>query len=303
MAVSLPRLRVGEPLRHESMAVFPLFADHESDVEYRLADEALAAHTALVEEVSEAGSVPNLVVENKGDVRLLFLEGEELVGAKQNRILNTSVLVAAHSRIRIPVSCVEHGRWRYKSRYFSSGGSHSPSSLRRALKASVSQSVHRERGHTSDQGAVWNEVATLNASLGVDSSTSAMADAFGAYEGKIAEFHDRTQYVDGASGMAVAVGGKVVSIDLFDKPETCRKVWKRLLSGLVFDALNSKPPEREATAGDVEQLLAAAGDLPWSPAPVVGEGEEYRAESKAGDHATTLAFGGTVVHGSVVAAV
>jgi len=55
------------------------------------------------------GSVPDLLVDNRGDVRVLFLEGEELIGAKQNRILNTSVLVPAHSKIKIPVSCVEPG--------------------------------------------------------------------------------------------------------------------------------------------------------------------------------------------------
>ena len=41
----------------------------------------------------------------------------------------------------------------------------------------------------------------------------------------------------------------------------------------------------------------------WERSEAVGEGEEYRAESKRGDHATALAFEETVVHGSVVAAV
>ena len=109
--------------------------------------------------MSEAGSVPDLLVENKGDVRALLLEGEELVGAKRNRILNTSVLIAAHSKIKIPVSCVEQGRWRYRSRLFGSSGSHSSSKLRYFLKMSVSKSVTAHRGHRSDQGAVWQEVA------------------------------------------------------------------------------------------------------------------------------------------------
>ena len=141
MSVALPEIRVGDPLRHESLSVFPLFSATIGDVDYRLSEPALADESLLVEEVDEGGSVPDLLVENKGDVRVLFLEGEELIGAKQNRILNTSVLVAAHSKIKIPVSCVEQGRWRYKSRYFGSSGSHSPSKLRRALKASVSRSV------------------------------------------------------------------------------------------------------------------------------------------------------------------
>jgi hypothetical protein len=38
----------------------------------------------------EAGPVPELRVENGSDIRVLFLEGEQLVGAKQNRILNIS---------------------------------------------------------------------------------------------------------------------------------------------------------------------------------------------------------------------
>ena len=115
---TLPEIRVGEPIRHEALAVFPLFSPPEGDVEYLLSDEAIAAGSVTVEEVSEGGSVPNLLVTNHGDSRVLFLEGEELRGAKQNRVLNTSVLVAAHSKTTIPVSCVEQGRWRYRSRQF-----------------------------------------------------------------------------------------------------------------------------------------------------------------------------------------
>ena len=96
--------------------------------------------------------MPDLLVENQGDVPVLFLEGEELVGAKQNRVLNVSVLIAAPSKTKIPVSCVEQDRWGYKSRKFGSSGSHSSSKLRYFLKKSVTRSVLAKRGHRSDQG-------------------------------------------------------------------------------------------------------------------------------------------------------
>src|SRR4051794_34837622 len=131
--VSLPEVRVGTPLSHESLTVFPLFTESASRVDYLLADEAIAAGTVAVEEIGEAGSVPNLLVSNEGDTRVLFMEGEELRGAKQNRVLNTSVLVAARSKTTIPVSCVEQGRWRYRTRQFGSSGSHSSSKLRGIL--------------------------------------------------------------------------------------------------------------------------------------------------------------------------
>jgi len=303
MSLALPTLRVGNPLRHEALSVFPLFTEANGGVDYRLADAALADESLLVEEVSEGGSVPDLLVENKGDVRVLFLEGEELVGAKQNRMLNTSVLVAAHTKIKIPVSCVEQGRWGYESRYFGSSGSHSPSKLRRALKASVSKSVKEKRGHTSDQGEVWKEVACLHAAHGVESASAAMSDAFDTYGDRIGAYRENLKYVEGAAGVAVAIGDQVMSVDLFDKPATCQKVWDRLLSGVVFDALEAGETNKVASVADVEQLVAAAGDLPWEQGEAVGEGEEYRAESKRGDHASALAFEETVVHGSVVAAV
>lgn len=303
MTVALPKLRVGDPIRYEALSVFPLFSEPNGRVEYRLSDEALADQSLLVEEIDESGSVPDLLVENKGDVRVLFLEGEELVGAKQNRILNTSVLVAAHTKIQIPVSCVEQGRWQHKSKFFGSSGSHTPSKLRRALKSSVSRSVKENRGHTSDQGAVWNEVASLNLSFGVDSDTAAMSDAFDTHQDRIATFRENLKYIDGASGVAVAIGKKIVALDVFDKPSTCQKVWDRMLSGVVFDAMEAGETDQHASVADVEQLVAATGDLPWEQGEVVGEGEEYRAESKQGDHASALAFEETVVHGSVVAGV
>src|SRR5438309_494387 len=163
---TLPEVRVGDPIRHEALTVFPLFSPPAETVEYLLSDEAIGAGSVTVEEVSEGGSVPHLLVNNTGDSRVLFLEGEELRGAKQNRVLNTSVLVAAHSKTPIPVSCVEQGRWRYRTKSFSSGGSHSSSKLRRHLKESVARSLKAGQGHTSDQGVVWAEVSRQMDALG-----------------------------------------------------------------------------------------------------------------------------------------
>jgi hypothetical protein len=95
-------LRVGQPISHGLLTVFPLFCEVNRQVDYVLSDEAMEAGTVTVGEVSQEGSVPNLFVENKGDQRALFLEGEELRGAKQNRILNTSVLVPAHGKLPPP---------------------------------------------------------------------------------------------------------------------------------------------------------------------------------------------------------
>jgi hypothetical protein len=302
MSVAFPEIRVGDPICYEALSIFPLFAGGESPVEYLLSDEGIGSGTVTVEEVSEGGSVPDLLVENKGDVRILFLEGEQLVGAKQNRILNTSVLIAAKSKVKIPVSCVEAGRWRYKSRQFGSGGTHSSSKLRYLLKSSVSASFHRSGSHQSDQTGVWAEVARQQKSLGASSGTSAMSDTFENCKERVTEFQDKLKYVEGASGVAVAVGKKLVAVDMFDKPSTCRKVWNRLLSGFVLDALETTKEEAQASAAEVREMLATTGRMSWTKAEAVGEGEEYRAESGADVHASALTFKESPVHLSVVMA-
>ena len=47
-----------------------------------------------VTELDEGGSVPELRVRNLSGASVLLLDGEELMGAKQNRVLNTSVMVS-----------------------------------------------------------------------------------------------------------------------------------------------------------------------------------------------------------------
>jgi hypothetical protein len=299
---TFPEARIGDPVAHGALTVFPLFAESPSPVRYALADEAIAAGSLTVEEVNQAGSVPDLVVENRLDCPVLFLEGEELRGAKQNRVLNTSVLVAAASKATIPVSCVEEGRWRYTSRRFGPGGTHASYKLRHVLKRSVERSSREGQGHRSDQGEVWKEVSRQMASLGSTSPTGAMADTYESHRESLAEFRSRLGYVNGAVGLAVAPGAKVVCVDLFDKPATCGKVWDRLLSGFVLDALEAGSAGERPGAAQVHELFTALREAPWRPTRPAGIGEEYRARWENERQASALTYDGTVLHGSLVAA-
>jgi hypothetical protein len=297
---TVPEIHIGESLHHESLTVFPLFAESAGQVDYLLSDEAIAAGTVTVQEVSEGGSVPDLLVENGGDLRVLFLEGEQLVGAKQNRILNTSVLLPARSKIKIPVSCVEKGRWAYKSRLFGSSGTHSSSKLRHALKKSVSESLSFGSGHRSDQGQVWEEVDKQQASLGVSSQTAALEDSFALHKPRIDQVTEEFSYPEGAVGLAVALGDTIVAVDLFDKPATCNKVWRRLLSGFILESVEPTTGTGQVDQPAVEAMLATLRNSSWEQVSPVGDGEEYRVKSEDGTQASALAFSDSLVHGSLL---
>ena len=298
--ISLGSALVGDPVSYRALTIFPLFMETKSSVVYELADDAIADGQVTVEELDAEGSIPDLIVDNKAASPVLFIEGDELVGAKQNRILNATVLVAAESRTKIPVSCVEAGRWRHQSPSLHySGGSSSPK-LRHFLKKSVGSSLKSKQGHRSDQGGVWNEVQRQMSSLGSSSETGAMADTYRACQERIQEFQERLGYVDGASGLIAALGKRVVAADLFDKPSTCEKVWARLLTGTIMDALEDEETDGPVQAEAARELLDRMDGLNWEPGPTVGLGEELRAEEADGVYGSTLVVDNTVVHSSVM---
>ena len=112
-----------------------------------------------VTEVTEGGTVPELKVINRGEKPVLLLDGEELSGAKQNRVLNTTILLKEKSETVIPVSCTEHGRWSYRSSHFEESGHIMSAKLRRVKNASVHENLKAVHAFRSDQGAVWDEIA------------------------------------------------------------------------------------------------------------------------------------------------
>jgi hypothetical protein len=156
-------------------------------------------------------------------------------------------------------------------------------------------------GHRSDQGQVWDEVRKQQGALGVSSGTSALADTYEKYEQSLAEAQTALKYVPGACGLAVAIGPQAVTADLFDKPATCEKVWGRLLSGLVLDALAEGQAGGLPAPSQVETLLHEVRSAAWAQVETVGEGQEYRAEF-GGKVGSALLLDGALVHGSVVAA-
>ena len=191
----LSTLTIGEPSHHHNLTFFPLLWPETHEPSYTLLSTAIEEGLAVVEEVNESGSVPNLAVTNKAKKPLLIPEGEILMGAKQNRVINVTVLVAAGVKFLLPVSCVESGRWQYKSRHFETKCCAPPSLRNKKLKA-----VHRNRSASgvaaSDQGEVWDEVQACLSGVSAQSETNSLTDAFAAAEETLKE-HCQTLGVAG----------------------------------------------------------------------------------------------------------
>ena len=92
----LESLKVGRRISHENLILFPVMDGHSQTLSYLLLEDALAAGKLRIVEKDE-GTVPELLLFNESAQMVFLMEGEALVGSKQNRTLNTSILAAAQS--------------------------------------------------------------------------------------------------------------------------------------------------------------------------------------------------------------
>lgn len=312
-----PDIQVGKALTHSGLAVFPLYADSRGGVDYQVATAALASGQVSVEEVDSEGAVPYLRVTNSGDTRVFFMEGEELIGGKQNRAVNTSVLAGSNSSIRIPVSCVEESRWRWgdfsrdpgalDEKMGSELNCFSPE-VRKTLRVSVSESLRRKQGHSSAQGELWEELKKEQDDLRVSSSTRAMKDTYDSYRARLEEFKASLKYPGEAVGLVGVVDGEVVSFDLFDRESTCESFWERLVASYTLSRLKKRALalagglEDEFDLPDIEGFIETTRKAEWRTHKAVGEGVEYRTQTKDGMEGFALQCDGKLVHGSLLAA-
>lgn len=217
-------IRIGQPMVHRNPTVFPLFGDQVVSADYVTLNEALAQKCAVVMEVSEGGSVPELKFVNSGTKRVFLLDGEQLIGAKQKRVLNLSILVAGGKVIIIPVTCVEAGRRRHRTSQFSAAPNLHDAQGRASKMAQVSESMRSTGQRRADQGKVWDDIRDQSDKFQVDSETSAMNDIFFQQSVKLQDHAASFPALDGQSGAVFAIDGQIVGLDLFDSAETLKKL-------------------------------------------------------------------------------
>jgi hypothetical protein len=255
------------------LAVFPLIADRGPKVNYLGFAEAIP-HGASVTELPGQASVNDLLVKNPLVSRVLLYEGQEVLGAQQNRTLDVSVLVPAESELPVPVSCVEAGRWdgSRAGEAFTPAPQTANPSLRR-MKNAQARSSSRSGGEArAEQHEVWREVQAAAGRHGVTSETGALHDVF---EDRRAQLTAMTKPIEmqcSQVGALVAIGGRFVVLDHVSEVEAFATLHDPLLQGYALDALGVPvvSPPSLADARDFVRLLLAAR---FTREPTVGLGE------------------------------
>jgi hypothetical protein len=282
-------LNVKDPLIRGPLALYPLFSPSPSAPPYLTGPEAERMGVLRVAEQPGGATVPQLAIHNTGALPLLLLEGETLVGAKQNRTLDFSILIAPGATVAAPVSCVEAGRWG-APRASSRSLRHAPSDLRRVKTAALAD-VRRAAGK---QAELWSRIDAYHSELSTSSHTGALEDAFTTRAGDVTNLVHGTAPLPDQQGVAVAIGGTVRGLDSFDKPETLAAYWDGLTAGYALDAIGATAADAPSL-GAVGVLVARlhAADATETPNPGLGRTSILRGDGVVG-HA--LEWDGVRVH-------
>lgn len=290
-------LKLGRRQSHKDLALFPLMAPDKGLPDYLTLEEALAQGGVRITEVSEGGSVPELRLVNDSPKAVLVVDGEELVGAKQNRIVNATFLVPGKTEVVIPVSCVEQGRWSYRTRSFGSQGRLMHATLRRNHQRAVAERLATEQSYRSDQGMIWSELSAKAARMSVQAPTGAMADLFEGYRDLLEDFTNAFRLVECQVGAAFALKGGIVGMECFFHQATFEKFFRKLVQSYAMDALDYQF-YKEDLAPSVEDpavFIQGLREARFSEYPSIGLGRSVRLHAE-GLTGAALVEDGKVLH-------
>ncbi len=263
---------VSSPITRLGVSFFPIYLSGNHLPAIETGDSS-----GLVVDEVECATVPKLSVHNPTKTPVLIVEGEHFLGGKQNRTVNVTVLVAAMSRLEIPVTCLERGRWG-RERAYSRAHAFAPARVRVVNQRAVSRSMSRFGSRAGNQGQVWNAVDEVLFDLDARSATSAAADADAVYRRderrrEAVEELVRLGPLPGQCGIAVTHGRQVGAIELFGAPGLLAAHWPAVVRSHLLEPTK---PSGDPSATAVLGVLKRLGSLASEDVAGVGLGIEHR---------------------------
>ena len=246
----------------------------------------------------ETESVGSLLVENLSLKPLLVLNGEIFDGAMQDRVANETVLIPSKTSVEINVSCVEQGRWSYKTKAFRRGKNmfnyHS-----KGVKDLHNNSFKHNQPSGSIQSNVWSSISDKQRRMGVFSRTGSINDTYEKYEESLQELREEIIEQDNQVGLLVMIPGKYIGIDLFTNEAIFKHYKERLYSSHLIELLDEVRTVRNGRRDYRKQIDSFMLELMYSREVYAKKelGEEFSIYDRTSQVSSTcLALNDDLIH-------
>jgi len=226
--------------QYQNMTVIGLNTPNTRPPDLMPLDVGLSMGLVEITEVDENGSVGQLNVINNAVTPLLLMDGEEIKGAKQNRIINATMIIPAKSQQIIDVSCSESGRWNYNSQTFKHSYHMASSKVRRSKQESVNNSLRTSNQRISNQSQVWDDIESTQASLNIESSTHAQQDTFISLEKDIDNYLKHFPLQQKQNASIIIINNQVIGMELLYNADKYSQYHQRYMESYIIDAITQQ---------------------------------------------------------------
>ncbi len=222
-------MKIDEPIFLRNLLVYPLKNGlDKKKLNINSIEDSISTQKGKFTEL-DVPDVNKIVFDNGGDSPVLMIDGEEITGAMQNRIIARSTMVEPHTRTNIPVICAEQNRWKELST-FKTGYCSYPR-VRSILAKSQNKRIDIQK-------EVWKEIERKLTITRTRSKTSSMHEIFENLEDEVERYLEGFEGLNhNTIGFIGVAGNKILGCDIFRTPEIYHKFEKKLLRSYILDAI------------------------------------------------------------------
>lgn len=114
--MNLKHLSLAKRQNYENITVVPILSDTDTPFDVLDLKKGLKMGLVTIGEC-DITNVEKVKLKNNSISPLILLDGEEIAGSLQNRIVAQTMIIPPKSEMEIPVNCSEKGRNEYKSEF------------------------------------------------------------------------------------------------------------------------------------------------------------------------------------------
>ena len=273
---------VSEPVEKNNITAFFLSSIEKNNNKYLSFSEAIAKNQVQISEVNKEGLLTKLSVSNKSSDNIIILNGELIIGTqiRQDRIVDSTVLIPGYATVLINTFCGEQYRWSPRlsnkistseSLYFSSGRANNAADINTKL---------------SKQCRIWSEISEKISDFNVKSFTNSVDQIYKKKKVNVEEIVNFFKIPSEAVGVALGINHQLVNIDIFSNNCMLQIYLPKIIRSIALDSFKKINKKSYLKKKEVHRFLRQIHQANKQKRKVVegtlGEELQFNSESVAG---------------------
>ena len=273
---------VSEPVEKNNITTFFLSSIEKNNNKYLSFSEAIAKNQVQISEVNKEGLLTKLSVSNKSSDNIIILNGELIIGTqiRQDRIVDSTVLIPGYATVLINTFCGEQYRWSPRlsnkistseSLYFSSGRANNAADINTKL---------------SKQCRIWSEISEKISDFNVKSFTNSVDQIYKKKKVNVEEIVNFFKIPTEAVGVALGINHQLVNIDIFSNNCMLQIYLPKIIRSIALDSFKKISKKSYLKKKNVHRFLRQIHQANKQKRKVVegtlGEELQFNSESVAG---------------------